>query len=157
MAPRADGQRASKMVWKGRWESGDSGVTAPQEDKHRRGGPACPLLGADPREPRAGTGADVHTLKRTVACPREQTATSGWRRHTRPRRTTECPSASKRKEVLTPAAAWVGPEDTAPGETSRSEKDKSCRTSQEVPGGVTSTETGRGRWGRGWGRGRERV
>lgn len=75
MAPRADGQRASKMVWKGRWESGDSGVTAPQEDKHRRGGPGLSSAGCRPQRAeswdrsrrshpeahsRVSTGADGH-------------------------------------------------------------------------------------------------
>lgn len=64
-------------------------------------GPA--KLGADPKEVKAGTRADV-------AHPREQGSTSDGQAKRGPSHD-EGHSASKSKEVPTPAATWVGPED----------------------------------------------
>lgn len=96
VAPCADGHYASKMAWDGRWESEDSGVTAPQ-DKRRRTGPSSSFAGCKPQRVETGTRADIRTPTRRVAHPGEQTPTSGWRRRTRSIHTTGCLSLGLEK------------------------------------------------------------
>ena len=63
-------------------------------------------------------------------------------------------AALKRKGILTPAPAWVEPEDVMLRDMSQTQKDTHCVVhSQEVPRGVTATETESGWGARGWGRG----
>ena len=63
-------------------------------------------------------------------------------------------SVLKRKEILTPATAWMILEDMILSEISRTQKTNTvCSHSQEVPRGVTSTETRSIWWGQGLGEG----
>ena len=63
-------------------------------------------------------------------------------------------SALNRKEVLTPAAAWMNLEDTMLNEISWSQKDKYCLIPlYKVPRVIIIKTEGRIRVSRGWGQG----